>query len=297
NIFWPVLVPCKVDAAVHIIRATDGSAKPVDCVVWVSRRWEVLWRGGSFGKGILSRSNPTWVQRYHKETDPSTSAGTNYLEDITRQRREERRARRTEEIADEERGTGLAIVPAAELQVSSDEVRQMEPVQLSPYEALFLAEIGCLVVKDADNRTYQYADLWQLFRSVDMSDEFDLRYAAYYYYRSKGWVVKSGLKFASDFLLYANGPAHAHSQYSVVVRPLSAEKAGQGEAQEPVDLVDSWQYAFALSRVTSQVKKSLITCYVERPPTSCGHRPDEGPPDLSLYHIREFQIQRFNPNR
>ncbi|KAJ1965196.1 tRNA splicing endonuclease subunit sen2 [Dipsacomyces acuminosporus] len=310
NIFWPVLVPCKVEATMHLIRdaSAGGSSKPVDCLVWVDKRWEVLWQGGYFGKGILSRSEPTWIQRYKKETDPGNTPYMIFPEDATRQRREERLMRKNEGVGDEEQATDMAAqaavrlpaVPATDLNVDSDDLAQMEPVQLSPYETLFLSDIGCIAVKDAEGNAYSYTELWKLFRAIDSSDEFALRYAAYYYYRSKGWVVKSGLKFASDFLLYRSGPAHSHSQHSVVVRPLSTDRAAMDETQAPsqeeeglAGMTESWQYMFALSRVSSQVKKSLILCYVESP-QGIGK---DSPPDLGRFQIREFQIQRFNPNR
>ncbi|KAJ1726242.1 tRNA splicing endonuclease subunit sen2, partial [Coemansia biformis] len=129
-------------------------------------------------------------------------------------------------------------------------------------------------------------------------------YAAYYYYRAKGWVVRSGIKFGTDFLLYGRGgPARSHSQYSVVVRRLSGD-ADDGEElpHEQPHLSRSWQYMAALSRVCTQTRKSLIMCSV-RPPPPPGEMPDAAgdtglslPPDLSQYEIQEVLVERFDAN-
>lgn len=48
-------------------------------------------------------------------------------------------------------------------------------------------------------------------------DRFDnpflIHYAAYHYYRSHGWVVKGGIKFCVDYLLYKRGPVFQHAEY------------------------------------------------------------------------------------
>jgi tRNA-splicing endonuclease subunit Sen2 len=42
-------------------------------------------------------------------------------------------------------------------------------------------------------------------------DPFLVSYIAYHHYRSLGWVVKPGIKFCCDWLLYRRGPAFSHS--------------------------------------------------------------------------------------
>lgn len=39
----------------------------------------------------------------------------------------------------------------------------------------------------------------------------------YYWFRTRGWVVRSGLKYGGDFLLYEKGPDFCHSSYLVNV--------------------------------------------------------------------------------
>jgi tRNA-splicing endonuclease subunit Sen2 len=42
-------------------------------------------------------------------------------------------------------------------------------------------------------------------------DPFLVSYVAYHHFRSLGWVVKPGIKFAADWLLYRRGPVFSHS--------------------------------------------------------------------------------------
>ncbi|KAJ2747760.1 tRNA splicing endonuclease subunit sen2 [Coemansia sp. BCRC 34301] len=304
NLLWPTLVPGKVQATIHIVYSAPGDGccaeRPVDCLVWAHTEWMLLWQKGAFGKGILSRSEPTWLPRFTRGGSSSSERGSKFLEDITRQRRGQRLAARDTEAgqATKDSALGLELTPTPNLPVTPDEALEMEPMQLSFYDTLFLCELDCLQVRDHKGAQYSFADLWTLFCSVDRSPDFALKYAAYYYYRSKGWVVRSGLKFGSDFLLYTKSPAQSHAQYSVLVRRSQSRdseiiRCEDEEGELPKATSASWQFAFSLSRVTSQVRKALVLCYVDvpeldlEPPTS----------DMKQYQISEFLVQRFNANR
>lgn len=41
---------------------------------------------------------------------------------------------------------------------------------------------------------------------------FLVSYAAYHHYRSLGWVVKTGIKFCCDWLLYKKGLVFSHAE-------------------------------------------------------------------------------------
>jgi tRNA-splicing endonuclease subunit Sen2 len=43
---------------------------------------------------------------------------------------------------------------------------------------------------------------------------FLVNYVVYHHYRSLGWVVKSGIKFCVDYLLYKRGPVFNHAEYA-----------------------------------------------------------------------------------
>ena len=57
--------------------------------------------------------------------------------------------------------------------------------------------------------------LWRKFNQSNSN--FCEEYAVYHHFRSKGWVVKDGTKFGVEFLLYQEGPAFFHAQYSVKI--------------------------------------------------------------------------------
>jgi hypothetical protein len=42
---------------------------------------------------------------------------------------------------------------------------------------------------------------------------FVLNYVFVHHYRSLGWVVKTGIKFCVDYLLYKRGPVFHHAEY------------------------------------------------------------------------------------
>lgn len=68
-------------------------------------------------------------------------------------------------------------------------------------------------------RSLSLASLWtRCIRLTQAVNEcFITKYAAYFYFRSKGFVVKNGTKFGSDFVLYSRNPMFVHSSYSVLL--------------------------------------------------------------------------------
>ncbi|KAL9089170.1 MAG: hypothetical protein Q9159_002641 [Coniocarpon cinnabarinum] len=219
-------------------------------------------------------------------------------------------------------------------------------------------------------------------------DSFITSYIVYHHFRTLGWVVRPGQKFACDFLLYARGPVFAHAEFAVVILPSYSRwsnersesdesdehdehdehdecdtccksKAGgephespsstprqdethdanntsqneqharnQESTQVPSAITSNalrddatakprrhvkqgeiekrkwgergeWWHLHALSRVQTQVMKSLVLCYVDIP------TPEEvdevGQEDvgglLRLYHVREFVVRRWVMNR
>lgn len=66
-------------------------------------------------------------------------------------------------------------------------------------EALFLSYgLGCLYIFDVHGqKILSCSEFWTICLECD--PRFLQRYVAYHHFRSKGWVVKSGLKFGGDF--------------------------------------------------------------------------------------------------
>lgn len=63
---------------------------------------------------------------------------------------------------------------------------------------------------------FQQAHL-TLTTPVSQTPRFDnpflVNYAVYHHYRSLGWVIRSGIKFCVDYLLYKRGPVFHHAEW------------------------------------------------------------------------------------
>ncbi|KAI6717360.1 hypothetical protein JHW43_000016 [Diplocarpon mali] len=99
---------------------------------------------------------------------------------------------------------------------------------------------------------------------------FLLNYVVYHHFRSLGWVVRSGIKFSVDYVLYTRGPVFTHAEFCVLILPsythpywssmseLSAYRRSKEER--------TWAWLSCVNRVVTQIKKTLILVYVEVPP-------------------------------
>ena len=88
-------------------------------------------------------------------------------------------------------------------------------LQLAPVEALHLLENGRLEIIDEKGNKLDFKTLFKKFAKAD--PELELKYPAYMDLRSRGYVVKTGLKFGAHFRVYGRGeyPGGAHSQFLV----------------------------------------------------------------------------------
>ncbi|XP_051777443.1 tRNA-splicing endonuclease subunit Sen2 isoform X1 [Erpetoichthys calabaricus] len=135
--------------------------------------------------------------------------------------------------------------------------RVIEYLQLSLEEAFFLVyALGCLSVY-FNKEPLTILKLWEVFSDADPN--FRPKYMVYHHFRSKGWVPKPGMKYGTDFLLYRKGPPFYHASYSVVVE--MADSNSQGSVLRPF----CWRSLAALGRITLNVSKELMLCYVIRP--------------------------------
>lgn len=130
---------------------------------------------------------------------------------------------------------------------------------------------------------------------------FMLSYVAYHHFRSLGWVVRAGTKFGVDFLLYNRGPVFSHAEFGVMIMPSYSHEYWQteeGKAERRIKEQKDWWWLHCVNRVQSQVKKSLVLCYVEVPPPF-GNEKDvtDVAQILKGYKVREFVIRRWLMNR
>ncbi|MFT4312975.1 MAG: tRNA-intron lyase [Candidatus Woesearchaeota archaeon] len=88
-------------------------------------------------------------------------------------------------------------------------------VHFSFVEALYLVSIEKLSVFDLKKTEYTFERLFQKLKRFDSS--LSLRYTVFADLRSKGYIVKTALKFGSDFRVYDKGtrPGEAHAKWIV----------------------------------------------------------------------------------
>jgi len=128
---------------------------------------------------------------------------------------------------------------------SPDDVKA--PLALSPLEALYLVEKDILEVYDmAENKKYTFEELKVVWSLIEGLEE---RYVVYKEFREKGFIVRSGLKYGSDFTIYEFGPGIDHAPYVVEVRL-------KNEEIDPADIIKG-------GRMAHGVRKRYILALVE----------------------------------
>ncbi len=106
------------------------------------------------------------------------------------------------------------------------------PLILDPLEAVYLLELGKLEVYRSSGDPVNYEELVEWARK--RIPRFDMLYPVYKDLRNRGFVVRSGLKYGSDFTVYRHGPGIDHSPYIVhsypgkyTIDPVEIVKAGR----------------------------------------------------------------------
>ena len=181
----------------------------------------------------------------------------------------------------------------------SDPYKMDEYLQLSSEEALYLSHDLRLLNITTDDTTELLStqELWSHFCNNQF---FPPKYAAYRYYRRKGWVLKSGIKFGVEFVLYKKGPVEYHSSYAVVVRLLT-ESEVQSPSQDRCSRLGrtlTWRDVVAMDRVSKSVVKELILCHVivkEGVDQQLLWR--QFPDCLENVRIAEVLVNRWDPDR
>lgn len=197
----------------------------------------------------------------------------------------------------------------------ADEIIQnQEHFQLTLEEAFFLSYgLGALSIKSASTGLIiPTSEMFTQFRAcsrfppkqnplmLEPDDPFVISYLVYHHFRSLGWVVRGGIKFSVDFLLYLRGPVFSHAEFAVIILPsytdpywsstpeLCAYTAGKQRC---------WSWLHCINRVITQVQKTLILVYVEVP------KPQDDEIDMAVdkilarYTIREIVLKRWLSNR
>ncbi|XP_068224700.1 uncharacterized protein [Palaemon carinicauda] len=181
-------------------------------------------------------------------------------------------------------------------------------LELLPEEAMYLSyALGCLVVEKewvAQGRPQQFKGkqkqgskeftIDQLWRKLVNDDQkFVARYAVYHHYRAKGWVVRSGLKFGADYVLYPVGPPFYHAQFTVMIQCVWSDTNARDDSLSSREM--SWTNFSATERLNTHVKKTPLISYVLRPRSLTS----EGLYKISCLKslvVKEVVLSRWDPN-
>ena len=120
------------------------------------------------------------------------------------------------------------------------------PLQLSLFDTLYLMEKGIITVWK-DNTEVKREELIEFGNSIH--EWFEEKYIVYKDFRERGYVVRSGLKFGVDFIVYEKGPGIDHS-------PFMVEIFFNKEEINPILLLRA-------GRLANTVNKSLVIATLE----------------------------------
>ncbi|KAF3920973.1 hypothetical protein ABW20_dc0101732 [Dactylellina cionopaga] len=193
-------------------------------------------------------------------------------------------------------------------------VQNQEHLQLTFSEAFFLAyALGILsVTMNTSSEVISIPDLFRLFcchsafpplspasvslANLNPDNPFLINYVVYHHFRSLGWVVKSGVKFSVDYLLYKRGPVFSHAEFAVLILPSYTQWKGRDghESKE-------WYWLHSITRVNSQVKKTVVLVYVDVPTpedlNGWDSEKDAFKHLFAKYKIREVALRRWIAGR
>ncbi|KAH9496192.1 hypothetical protein Btru_010442 [Bulinus truncatus] len=174
-----------------------------------------------------------------------------------------------------------------------------ENLLLTLEEAFFLSfGLGCLCVTDNDQKKLSLTQMWHKFQ--ELKDQFIPHYVVYHYFRSKGWVPKSGLKFGCDFILYRDGPPFYHGSYSVLVTTVKDRNILPHLKNDGFYLdqhLRNWTDLSGVNRVVDQVAKTLMLCYVIWPEDELKNEDLLSPKCLVKFKVKEVIVSRWVPSQ
>ena len=123
-----------------------------------------------------------------------------------------------------------------------------KPLELSLIECVYLIQGGFLVVHDPQSDKELSAN--DVIRhGKALSEEFSDRLTVYTHLRKRGYILRPGLKFGTDFAVYEKGPGKDHAPLLVHVIP-------QRKGVVPLDIVRA-------GRLATSVRKKFIIATVK----------------------------------
>nr|CAI5843599.1 unnamed protein product [Callosobruchus analis] len=255
----------KIDLPLPIVLRKDGTIKKITAtfngftvVINDPEGMKIIVSMGYFGKGNLSRS-------FHYLNNDKT-------EFIRRRQYTNRKQFKSTRLKK------VVVLPDSDNEEIDDYITNLKPeyqidpscliesVYLGLEEAFFLAHaVGCLTVK-CGNDIMDEDNMWNEFCNINPS--FPAHYTVYYHFRAKNWVVKPGIKFGGDFLLYKQGPPFYHAAYVVIINAINPPRENlESSKQRSLDNSS----VMGLNRLCETAGKDLIICKVILPESGIIH--------------------------
>jgi tRNA-intron endonuclease len=130
-----------------------------------------------------------------------------------------------------------------------------KPLELSLIECTFLVSFGILELNDPNKKRLLTKDELIDF-GMSISKDFKDRFLVYSELRNRGYVVRPGLKFGTDFAVYELGPGKDHAPFLVHV-------ILQKNGVVPLDIVRAGRLATSVRKkfIIATVKKSGEIAY------------------------------------
>nr|CAH7733988.1 unnamed protein product [Callosobruchus chinensis] len=208
----------KTDLPLPVVMRKDGTIKKISATfngftvaVDDPEDMKSIVSMGYFGKGNLSRSFPC--------------SNNDKTELIRRRQYNNRKKFKSTKLKK------VIVLPDSDNEEINDYITNLKPeyqidpsclsesVYLGLEEAFFLAQaVECLIIK-CGNEIMDVDNMWNEFCNINTS--FPVHYTVYYHFRAKNWVVKPGIKFGGDFLLYKQGPPFYHAAYVVIINAIN----------------------------------------------------------------------------
>ncbi|CAH1984279.1 unnamed protein product [Acanthoscelides obtectus] len=269
----------KIDLPLPVIMKKDGTIEKIPAtfngftvVVEDPADMKTIVSMGCFGKGNLSRSFP----HFHLNSDKT---------ELIRSRQYNHRKKF--------KSTSLKkviVVPDSDNEEIDDYITNLKPeyqidssclsenVCLSLEEAFFLTHaVECLVIK-SENEVLEIEQVWKEFCKINK--DFPVHYAVYFYFRAKNWVVKPGIKFGGDYLLYKQGPSFFHAAYVVVINIVNPQSGEKQRSMENPSVM-------GLNRLSETAGKDLIICKVTLPENGIDYK------NMQSVLIEELLVRRW----
>ncbi|KAF5285920.1 hypothetical protein FQA39_LY04381 [Lamprigera yunnana] len=259
----------------------SGYFNYISVVISNESEMQELHTNGCFGKANFSRSYPTSLLNENR--------GEIVRKRVYDRRKEWGSKNSTKDVKK------LIVVPDSESdddyftdlkpQYNIDRSKIKEVLNLSLDEAFFLNNfVKCLDIL-YEGKVMEKNDVWALFKQTDRY--FTQNYLVYHYFRSKNWVVKPGIKFGGDFLLYKDGPLFYHASYLIIIDVLD-----RTTMERKNDLVRRSMEAIkivALNRLCETVGKELLICQILWPAEILEPEPN----NFDKFSINEVLMRRW----